>query len=316
MPENKTIFIHIGIPKTASTFLQQKVFSEIPGIQLITLPDTQLDKAFGMLQYADDSIYNASFVKNAIEKRFLPDSKKILISDEGFSGRLKNLNCINRSLIANRLKQIFPDAQILIFLRGQESMLWAHYSQSIKNTLEIKRIGEYYRHPDFANFLNIYSSKNKYQKIGYYSHAGHCSPECFRYYELIHLYKSLFEKVEVILYEDLIKNPNSIKNKLEVFFNELLSEKTNDSEKRINQGIYGDKLNKKWFANKTYFLLRKKWMRNFVYFFYKKRVDHFMKLEKEFIHSVATTFYKEDNLKILKQYPEIGLSQYPDKYRT
>jgi hypothetical protein len=316
MNDEKTIFIHIGIPKTGTKFLQQAVFPHIPNVQLITLPITQQNRAFGMLQYADDSVYDEDFVKAEIMKMIHSDSKKVLISDEGFSGRLQNLNCINRSLIAQRLHKIFPDAHILLFLRSQEEMIWAHYSQNIKNTLEIKRIGEYYRHPDYHEFLNHYSRKKKYQSIAYYSHGGNSSIECFRYFELINLYKNLFNKVEIILYEDFQKHVSTVKSKLEGFLGETFPDAISDSTNRINKGVYDDKLNRRWFSNKTYFLLQKRWMQDIAYWFYKKRASKFLKLEKEFIHSIASTYYSDDNKKIQHSFPEIGLSNYPDKYRS
>ncbi len=52
-------FIHVGLPKTATTFLQEKIFPRLSNTTLISRPYTQQSKAFNQLQYADDCHYDS-----------------------------------------------------------------------------------------------------------------------------------------------------------------------------------------------------------------------------------------------------------------
>ncbi|GGA24450.1 hypothetical protein [Okeania sp. KiyG1] len=119
-------FIHVGLPKTATTFLQDKIFPRLNNTTLISRPYTQQSKTFNQLQYADDCYYDPEEIKKEIGKIA---ASKILISDEIFCGT--NLT-INRTLIVRRLKQAFPQAEIIIFLRGQQSLLMSSYNQAVK----------------------------------------------------------------------------------------------------------------------------------------------------------------------------------------
>ena len=129
----KKIFIHIGLPKTATTFFQEIVFPNIPTVYYIGRPYTQGNYAFNLLQYADDVLYNPSFLKEELSLIENSASRKefILISDELFYG-YPLYNFINRSSIAKRLSETIPDAEIILFLRNQEDLILSLYNQYIK----------------------------------------------------------------------------------------------------------------------------------------------------------------------------------------
>ena len=60
--EIKKKFIHVGLHKTATTYLQNYIFNNIENFELVTRPYTQHNKAFNMMQYADDTMYNENLV--------------------------------------------------------------------------------------------------------------------------------------------------------------------------------------------------------------------------------------------------------------
>ena len=103
----KQIFIHIGLPKTATTFIQQIVFPNIPTVYYIGRPYTQENYAFNLLQFADDLLYNPSFLKEELYLIGTSSSRK------GFP------------------KQ-FPTLKLSFFLRNQEDLILSLYNQYIK----------------------------------------------------------------------------------------------------------------------------------------------------------------------------------------
>ena len=125
------IYLHLGLHKTASTWLQKTVFNSLPDTLLITRPYTIFGKEFSELQFANDIFYDSQRLVDEITRIGENSGKsRIIISDEAFSG-LPKYNYLNRSTIANRLSKAFPNAEILLFLRGQAELLESLYKQSI-----------------------------------------------------------------------------------------------------------------------------------------------------------------------------------------
>src|SRR5690606_1735922 len=124
----KRVFLHIGLHKTASTFLQDLLFPSLHGVVYISRPFTILNDHFNCLQYADDSLYDEKEIKLFFEEI---DFDKLLISDENFCGKPVSLGYSNRSMIAKRLHSLFPDAEVIIFLRNQLDLLYSLYNQHV-----------------------------------------------------------------------------------------------------------------------------------------------------------------------------------------
>jgi len=116
MVEDRDIYIHVGLPKTATTYLQKFIFPQIKGINY-----------FSPIHYAMPN-YILS-----IE----PDTKPTLISDEYLSSHyfidIKGNKSGSRFTIAKRLKKLFPNARIILVLRNKEDWLKSLYVQYIKS---------------------------------------------------------------------------------------------------------------------------------------------------------------------------------------
>lgn len=137
----KTV-IHIGLHKTASTYLQNEVFTKLQRNEVIYNPS--------------DLFYfiNAIFTLDIKEKKFIDKAKKIahqyrnnqsnqtlLLSSEGIS-QLAFVQ--NYSDNISLLSEIFPEAEIILYLREQSSWLESCYKESIKH--------HFYQ--DISTFLN------------------------------------------------------------------------------------------------------------------------------------------------------------------
>ena len=106
----KDIIIHVGLHKTATTFLQKEVF-----------PRLDID------YYLNPQIREFLGIKTK--------GKKILISNEAFSGKphLSPINSNERMLIANRLHLLFPIAHIIVGVRNKKdwyNSLFRQYSKA------------------------------------------------------------------------------------------------------------------------------------------------------------------------------------------
>lgn len=99
------IFVHIGLPKTGTTFLQEKVFPKMD-INFICKENLAIAKL---------------------------SSKKVnLISDEDLSHKLDTFG-VNRYEIAYRIHKLFPNAKIIIVFREKEKWLKSIYNQYLKS---------------------------------------------------------------------------------------------------------------------------------------------------------------------------------------
>jgi len=99
-----SIFIHVGLPKTGTTFLQRKVFPK-------------MDVNF----ICKENLATVNL------------SKKInLISDEELSFKIDMFG-INKYEVADRIHKLFPDAKIIVVFRDKESWLKSMYNQYLKS---------------------------------------------------------------------------------------------------------------------------------------------------------------------------------------
>lgn len=98
------IFIHVGLHKTGTTFLQQQVFPLVENVNFIT-----------------------SF--NDILLKKIDNDKINIISNETLSGTYD----YDRYYIADRLKLLFPDAKIILGIRDKDSWVCSCYSEFVKH---------------------------------------------------------------------------------------------------------------------------------------------------------------------------------------
>ncbi|MFW6134894.1 MAG: sulfotransferase family protein [Elusimicrobiota bacterium] len=129
------LFIHVGLMRTGTTFLQRRVFPKIKNIN-----------------------YNG---KPRIENVQIKEGMVNLISREGLSagpGRrrvIEPLKPKQRFIAADRLKAIFPDAKIIVGVRDKESWLQSFYRQQLKG-------GGWMSWEEFMNYCDGWLDFDKY----------------------------------------------------------------------------------------------------------------------------------------------------------
>lgn len=191
--------IHVGMPRAASTLLQQQVFPRMEGFAFFGVDVTHYGRPFRQMLYSDDTLFDpADFAKAVTGIR----EKDAVISNELFSGQSAYLNATNRSRTARRLAAAFPEGEIIILLRNQRELLRSLYSIGVY-------AGNHMAPEAFVHFDTAES-----ERAGAPTYRPTEMVEIYRYLPLITLYRGLFEKVHVMLYEDLRADPSGFLERL------------------------------------------------------------------------------------------------------
>ena len=118
--------VHVGYHKTATSFLQKEVFSNL------NLPFHLLDRSLIIREIVKKNLFffDAAETLSAIQENFLADKINV-ISVENLVGNPHSggYNGYDHFL---KLKQLFTNTKILICIREQNSMILSTYKQYIK----------------------------------------------------------------------------------------------------------------------------------------------------------------------------------------
>jgi len=125
----KEIYIHVGLPKTGTTFLQEEIFKKMK------------------VRY----IRGVDFRKYCFHR-----DKKTIISEETLSGDPYS-KVDNRYIIAENLHKLFPDAKIIVGLRNPKDLIESLKSQYIRGGGVFKTLyinpSYVYGQKEYVNYL-------------------------------------------------------------------------------------------------------------------------------------------------------------------
>jgi hypothetical protein len=257
------VFIHLGLQKTASTYLQEKVFPFLSNIYYIGRPYTTINHAFNKLQYADEVLYKKEELMQEVKEiKEQAGNRDILISDELFSGYAFH-NIINRGMIARRLAEIFPEAEIILFFRNQEELILSLYNQYVKIGLFSGRLDECFLQVPGQGFPLSDWSKDKpghsLSDAFIRHHTSHekirrhtvFNVEHFRYSKIYEFYNEIFPKVHIFLYEDFKKDAGLELRRLgEILNTQVPVPKDVKKEKIVNKALDKQSLKKQLLKNR------------------------------------------------------------------
>jgi hypothetical protein len=181
--------LHIGYPKTASTWFQTRFYPLVSSHRYI----------------ARETVQKAFFSHGAFE--FDPDLARVtlggmgdlppVLCEELLSGSIftSGLFGFRAKETAHQLKAVFPDARVVIFIRSQVDMVSSTYNEYVKmgGTYGPRR----FLHPDVSKIEFLPNDLPRF------------TLEQFRYAPLIRQYRSLFgtENVHVFPYEAFRRDP-------------------------------------------------------------------------------------------------------------
>ena len=208
MQIKKKIIIHIGYPKTGTTFLQNKIFNMDKFNYFIL---KKFDYIFDSILYDSDQNFKSKKKKiSDIFKKFILKNKINIISREGFLGLNTN---IKRNFA--RLKELLNKDVKIIFImvvRKQINILESFYAEDFINISKKQKEYKFYKNFIF-NFCKLNISKNDQTYI---------IRENLKYYKIYQKIKKIFPLSKIIIfdYDDLFHN-----KKLEEKFNKFIFKK-------------------------------------------------------------------------------------------
>lgn len=197
------VTVHVGLPKTATTTLQQRVFAAHPGILYLgpRAEHRELDRVMSALCSADSLKYDATGSLEIVDRLLSSPQegeKPFVVSYEAVTAQGRD-----RLIKAERLKALFPDARIVLTVRRPEDMLVSVYFQWLKGfggkRLEASSLDTWldqdWRDPRTGNFLRL------------------------QYGKILDLYRALFgdENVLLLFFEDLIDDRAKFARQLSEF---------------------------------------------------------------------------------------------------
>jgi len=169
------VFLHVGLHKTGTTFLQRKVFPHLP-VNLLVQP---------RIEYlAEEEDYDPDRFREMLGRQFeIKPGCPTVISQEAFSGRALGSPRWDPFRMARRLHQTFPAAKVLLVVRSQPSYILSLYCFRV-----VRRGWEYH---GLDGYLERYFEPALYPKLSYH--------------RLVETYQELFgpERFKVMAYEQL-----------------------------------------------------------------------------------------------------------------
>jgi hypothetical protein len=240
--------------------------------------------------------------------------KHLVLSDESFSGKPLSFNYINRSLIAHRLKELFPYAKILIVIRNQEDIILSHYNQYVKMG-GTKRIGELLYSPG-KDFGLQQEEKPELKNLYYDTNDQFLHLDSFLYSGLLEMYTTLFEKIKLVLYEDIRNEPERTLCEIVDFMGVPFDNTSRyNALKRINQSLPHGKIPLLRQINKVRHLIGynrlSRRISRVAVAFPSLIPDNLVKSRlRRIIAQKVDGHYRCDNAVLRKKYPQLGLERY------
>lgn len=166
----KEIFIHVGMPKSASTFLQRNYFNQLTGVYFAS--DDVLINLIRKITVKNPITIDIEFEKKIIDNFLLNiEENKVVISDEALVGYMFD-SFHSFESITFLLKKLFPSAHIILVLRKQDSIIESIYKQ--------------YLHEGHAKTFNRFFKEN-------------IDLDCFHYSVFVQKYNQLWNNNVLVL---------------------------------------------------------------------------------------------------------------------
>lgn len=240
----KKIIIHIGLPKTATTTIQENIFYKAHKKGLIHyLGRAHAEEHYYPIEHEiinpilffSDPKFEANKyqIKTKLESIIHSiNHETIIISDEFLSSTDMRLHGYNTLRTAQRLQFLFSkfNTEVVIVLRNQYDMIHSAYVQSYY-------LQEQFSQTDtFDKFLDF--NLNRFPKSDFM---------ILDYYTIISTYRKIFapDKIHVLLFEDFKRNKRVFYSKLAEVFNlelgfieEGFATKHNIKRKTIDHGAF------------------------------------------------------------------------------
>jgi hypothetical protein len=137
MKTKKQLYVHVGMPKTATSFLQRFIFPQIKDVFYIDRSNIYYNDLFKNLALINDYCgEKEKVIDHFIKYVFSQKENKILISDEAWFGGVTGalfLNYSNHKNLVKYLRKINLNTKIIITIRKQADYIESLYKHSIRD---------------------------------------------------------------------------------------------------------------------------------------------------------------------------------------
>ena len=289
--------IHIGYPKTGTTWFVNRFFPHVKNARLYYYNDIDFNVTTGQ------EYFNVREDRAEIEKE-----KRIIVSHV-FTGLvdLQWKDGIYRNFFLKNLKSKYPDAKIVLFIRNQLDFIASAYSTYLKKGGKLTA----------RNLFNIKRLKN----------GEFFSIEYLKYDVLINMVKKEFGEanVHVYIYEDFQQDNMRFSERfvcdlgLKIDLNKLKYYRENDQLRkglsaliRLTNGFFGIFHNpsNKYFGSPTIYKLGKEkidWINSFK--IWGKKQNTYSLLGEEIVEFL-TEYYKESNANLKSDPSMVDIEKY------
>ena len=180
------VFLHIGLGRSGSDFLQKKIFSNLLNVNYF---DRYNSKKFD--KFRINLFYNPFFNLKKKEK-FEIKSNSIISTENFFNSDYK----LNELII--KIKEVYKKPQIILILREPFSHLISLYKYSVQNGLLWRSLDETF------DFEKTRRARNVSNNIIFYKNF-------YNYKLLIRFLKKNFTKVEIFKFEKIFSSYEEMK---------------------------------------------------------------------------------------------------------
>lgn len=222
------IYIHIGMAKTATTFLQRHVLPDIPRVHFVKWDTYFFAHEFQRLKYGNPLTYLDEMKRGFDAYADSFDEAKIIISDEAILAIDNRAKAIGSSLIGLHL--LFPRARILLVLREQADHLRSLYVQGLRSGLNRTAV----------NFVRYQKTDRQFLKFDVDVNSNHIDMKFFELTDLVRLWRAQFQHVHILLFEQLRHTPEIFAAGLSEWLGETVCLKQkSDIRENVGLGLVG-----------------------------------------------------------------------------
>ncbi|WP_022661402.1 sulfotransferase [Paucidesulfovibrio longus] len=219
-----TVTIHIGLHKTGTTTLQNRVFPACPELNFLC---TDNDGFLPFYRYAaySDPIYFEPQKAHALLAGMLRPDKPNLLSNEGFSGPLHSgdleYGLDHRDAVLRNLAAAFPDARVILTLRRQDGLARSLYRQYLRSG-GTRGVERYYG----------FAANTPHQPL--------FNRDRFRYLPYVRRVEELFPQGLLLLaYEELVRDPDAYLGRISEFLDVTLPPLPKRKDNATRLGPFG-----------------------------------------------------------------------------
>ncbi|SHK26790.1 hypothetical protein SAMN02745216_03177 [Desulfatibacillum alkenivorans DSM 16219] len=191
--------IHIGLPKCASTSLQQNLFSRHPDICYWGIPwhEERLENLMACMSY-----YDALDFANVDAAMPLQQEKPNVISYERFSSDFN----ADRLEVAKRLYQVFGESEILLVIRKQSDQMESLYKQYLRGVPHHRKWCTFQEYIEACYCLFHWNDPLMRARFSEFAHVTTTNRlSMMLSWNLANMYSELFgkEHVNILLFEQI-----------------------------------------------------------------------------------------------------------------